>query len=158
MTMPEPCDPALFGNSSAWTVLLPGDPRLLASVRTFAEAICQLSRLDDETTSAIVLSTHEAACNVIRHAHRDRPESLMRIRFSITALGVEIQLDDSGIPFDIGSVPHLDPGEVRAGGRGVFLIRTLMDEVSSEARPDGGNTLKMLKRLQSREARCASSS
>jgi anti-sigma regulatory factor (Ser/Thr protein kinase) len=43
-------------------------------------------------------------------------------------------------------VPHLDPGEVRVGGRGIFLMRQLMDELSSQPRSQGGNILRMVKR------------
>jgi anti-sigma regulatory factor (Ser/Thr protein kinase) len=55
---------------------------------------------------------------------------------------------DQGEPFDIAQVPHLNPGELRIGGRGVFLMRALMDEVRCEPRAPGqrGNTLRLVKR------------
>ena len=43
-------------------------------------------------------------------------------------------------------MPHLDPAEVRIGGRGVFLMRKLMDELSCQPRGERGNTLRMVKR------------
>jgi anti-sigma regulatory factor (Ser/Thr protein kinase) len=42
----------------------------------------------------------------------------------------------------------MNPGELRIGGRGVFLMRALMDEVSCEPCIPGqrGNTLRLVKR------------
>ena len=51
-----------------------------------------------------------------------------------------------GQPFDIAGAPELPPDELREGGRGVFLIRRLMDEVESHRSPDGTNELRMLRR------------
>jgi serine/threonine-protein kinase RsbW len=59
---------------------------------------------------------------------------------------LEIHLHDEGAPFDLAAVPSLDPAELRIGGRGVYLMRTIMDEVSSRPRDQGGNTLRMVKR------------
>jgi anti-sigma regulatory factor (Ser/Thr protein kinase) len=44
-------------------------------------------------------------------------------------------------------VRALDFEEARVAGLGVFLIRTLMDEVSYDVHPDSGIDLKMVKRL-----------
>jgi serine/threonine-protein kinase RsbW len=129
----------------------------LPALRVLFEAVCHRAGLDAEVTSAILLSTHEAACNVIRHAHRDCPDAHIRMHCCITPASVEIRVDDEGPPFDIGSVPHLDPAEVRPGGRGVFLIRSLMDEVDCRPRPEGGNSLRLLKRLPAACARSDSS-
>ena len=61
---------------------------------------------------------------------------------------IEVHILDEGEPFDVTAVPHLDPGELRIGGRGVFLMRALMDEVTCESRIPGqlGNTLRLVKR------------
>ena len=60
---------------------------------------------------------------------------------------LEIRLHDQGEPFDLDAVPHMDPAELRVGGRGVFLMRSLMDELSCRPRtPERGNVLCMVKR------------
>ncbi len=141
----------MTASSSSWTMTLPSDVRLLASVRAFIEGICRLATLDEEITSAVVLATHEAANNVIRHAHQNNPAAVLQIQCCLTAAGIEIALHDEGEHFDFAAVPHLDPSELRLGGRGVFLIRSLMDEISCAPRPARGNTLRMVKRLPGQE-------
>ena len=129
-----------------WTLTFPSDLRQVVLARAFLEAVCSVCGLDRAATDAVVLAAHEAITNVIRHAHQDRPDAQLQIQCFLGADGLEIHLLDEGAPFDLASVPHLDPAEVRVGGRGVFLMRRLMDELSCQPRGNRGNTLRMLKR------------
>jgi serine/threonine-protein kinase RsbW len=128
------------------TLTLPSNLRVLSLARAFIEAVCQVCELDRSTTHAIVLATGEAVSNIIRHAHHDRPEAQLQVQCYLHPDAVEILLYDEGAPFDIVGVPHLDPGELRLGGRGVYLMRALMDELSCRPREGGGNVLRMVKR------------
>ena len=130
-----------------WSLTIPSDLRLLALARAFVEAICQVAGFDEHETHAIVLATDEATNNAMRHAHADRPAAPLQIQCLIRPDGVEIRIHDEGAPFDLDAVEPLDPAECRAGGRGVFLMRKLMDELTCEPRPEGGNTLRMVKRF-----------
>ena len=129
-----------------WSLTIASDLRLLAAARSFVEAVCLAAGFDEESAHAIVLAADEAVNNVIRHAHEGRPDAVVQIRCFPLADGIEIHLIDEGEPFDITAVPHMDPGELRVGGRGVFLMRSLMDELSCQPRDSGGNTLRMVKR------------
>jgi serine/threonine-protein kinase RsbW len=71
---------------------------------------------------------------------------LLQIACHLSRDAIEVRIHDEGEPFDLDNVPHLNPGELRIGGRGVYLMRTLMDELSCERRGDRGNTLRMVKR------------
>jgi serine/threonine-protein kinase RsbW len=130
------------------TLTIPNDPRLMPLVRGFVETVCQVADLDQATTDAIVLATNEAASNAIRHAHRDCPEALVRIECRIGTACIEVCLLDEGEPFDLASVPNLDPAEVRVGGRGIFLMRALMDELDCQPRGKRGNAIRMVKHCQ----------
>src|SRR5262249_18041443 len=112
------------------------------------EAVCQAGGLDSATTSAVVLAVNEAVSNIIRHAHQNQPDAQMHIQCCLCPEGLEICLVDEGEPFDLSAVPHLDPAELRIGGRGVFLMRTLMDELTCEPHGPRGNTLRMVKRCR----------
>jgi serine/threonine-protein kinase RsbW len=127
------------------TLTLPSDLRLLPLARNFIETLCQAGGLDRAITNAIVLASDEAVNNAIRHAHRDNPSALIRLEFRMFCDAVEIRLTDEGEPFDLAAVPHLDPGEIRIGGRGVYLMRTLMDELTCQSHGQRGNTLRMVK-------------
>jgi serine/threonine-protein kinase RsbW len=130
------------------TLSVPSELRMLSVTRAFIEAVCQANNLDKATTHAIVLATSEAASNVIRHAHQNRPEAVLEIQCVLSPDAIEIRMLDEGEPFDVAAVPHLDPSEIRVGGRGVFLMRALMDELSCQPRAERGNTLRMVKHFR----------
>lgn len=126
---------------------LPSDPRMLSVARAFVEAASLACALEREMVHALVLTTGEAITNIVRHAHRDVVHGEMQIRLEIRTDGVSLTFLDQGKPFDIAAVPSLPPGELRIGGRGVYLIRTLMDEIACEPRTDvPGNALRLFKR------------
>jgi serine/threonine-protein kinase RsbW len=127
------------------TLTLPSDLRLIPVVRAFIEAACSAGCLDLDSTEAIVLALHEAISNVIRHAHHDQPEAQLQIDCYLWPDRVEIQVLDEGEPFNLAAVPELDPAELRIGGRGVYLMRTLMDELTCQPRSQRGNILRMVK-------------
>ena len=129
-----------------FSLTIPSELRLLPLVRQFVETVSEAGGLDPLALNAVVLAVNEATSNVIRHAHQSRSIVPLRIECSLLEDGIEIRLTDEGPTFDLTNVPHLDPSEVRVGGRGVFLMRQLMDELSCQSRPEGGNILRMVKR------------
>lgn len=134
-----------------WSLTIPSDLRLLALARAFVEAVCQVAGLDEQDTHAVVLATDEATNNIMRHAYQGRPGAPVQIQCFIRPDRLEIRLHDEGAPFDLSAVPQLNPAELRIGGRGVFLMRKLMDELTVEHQGDHGNTLRMVKRLRPHE-------
>ena len=136
----------MVSDPAPWTLTIPSDLRLLGLARAFVEAVCEVAGLDENTTHAIVLASDEATNNVMRHAHEGHPEATIQIQCFLVPDGIEVRLLDEGAPFDLAAVPNLDPAEVRVGGRGVFLMRALMDELSCQPRGERGNTLRMVKR------------
>ncbi|HMF13239.1 MAG TPA: ATP-binding protein [Gemmataceae bacterium] len=133
---------------ASWNLTIASDLRLLALVRSFLEGVCLVAGCDEKTTDAIVLATDEAVNNVMRHAHRGRPEAALQLQCFLHPDSIEIRLLDEGAPFDLAAVPYLNPAELRIGGRGVFLMRALMDELSCQPRGGQGNTLRMVKRYR----------
>ncbi|MBY0527624.1 MAG: ATP-binding protein [Gemmataceae bacterium] len=124
----------------------PSDLCHLAAARAFIAAVCKVGGFDQASTDALALAVHEALHNVIEHAHKNRAEVPLEIRCYPAPGFVEIQILDEGAPFDLAAVPQLDPAELRVGGRGVFLMRALTDELSCRPRGQRGNVLRLVKR------------
>jgi serine/threonine-protein kinase RsbW len=87
----------------------------------------------------------EALANAIIYGNRMDPDKFVDVRVTMGRGGLTAQVCDQGEGFDPASVP--DPTEPdrleRADGRGLFLIRKLVDEVSFNER---GNTICMVLR------------
>lgn len=132
----------------SYSMTLPSEMRALSSARSFVENACKNARLDSSLLTSLMLVTGEAVTNIVRHAHHHNASARFQIELEVTDDAVVLSFHDEGEPFDIGKVPHMKPNEMRLGGRGVFLMRKLMDELSTCPRGPGqpGNTLRMVKR------------
>ncbi|MFO0965453.1 MAG: ATP-binding protein [Gemmataceae bacterium] len=140
--------------AATYSLNVPSDLCMLSTARGFVENVGACCGLMPGFLRSLVLVTGEAVSNIIRHAHRNVAAAQLQIELEIHEDCVVLTFFDEGKPFDISAVPHLDPGELRLGGRGVFLMRTLMDEIRCEARADGaGNRLRMVKRIEPANAR-----
>ena len=84
----------------------------------------------------------EALANAIRHGRPAQDQSV-QIEASFSSTRIEVRIEDPGGGFDPESVPDptLPENLSRPGGRGVFLIRELMDQVEYNAE---GNALTMV--------------
>jgi serine/threonine-protein kinase RsbW len=73
----------------------------------------------------------EALANAILYGNRRDPEKLVRVGVILTGRSVTVEVSDQGAGFDPETVPDptLPENIQRTGGRGIFLIRQLMDQV-----------------------------
>src|SRR5437660_610208 len=125
-------NPAMDGTTCSLTV--PSDLRMLSIARGFIEAACEAYQLDRNITHALMIVTGEAITNIVRHAHQNRPGTQIGIHLHIFHDEAVMVFEDEGEPFDLEAVPALPPGDLRIGGRGVYLMRTLMDELTCAPR------------------------
>jgi len=88
----------------------------------------------------------EAMSNAILHAHGDDPEQTVQIHISISDGELRIRVYDRGRGFDLESVLEPDETGEDEHGRGIFIMRSLMDGVVYR-KCDGYNVLEMWKRL-----------
>lgn len=143
-------------DGTTFSLTLPSELRMLSVARSFIEAACEAYRLDRATRHALMIVTGEALTNIVRHAHQNRAGTQIEIHLQIQQDAVVLRFHDEGDPFDLDAVPFLPPGELRIGGRGVYLMRTLMDELTCEPLGDGrnGNVLRMVKRFADAMGKC----
>lgn len=132
----------------AFLLTSPSDLAILPIVRALVEAAGRQAGLDKDTCYEAIVAANEACSNVIRHAHNGQRRLRVTVVCRVLDDGLEVVMRDEGPPFDFAAVPDMDPTEIRAGGRGVYLIRHLMDDVSSTRRSGGGNEIRMLKRAR----------
>ena len=126
---------------------VPSDLKYLCVIRRALEAVCRVQGFDDATLGSIVLANDEACSNIVRHAYGGVSTERIWITCRLSGEGLEIELVDEGKAFDPAEAGRKDPSELRPGGRGLFLIREIMDEVSYEPRQPRGTRLRMRKRL-----------
>ena len=102
-------------------------------------------RVMDGTEVDIEVALREALLNAVIHGNKEDPSKRVFIRVRCRADGeVLMAILDEGAGFDSGSVPAPTAPEHRMSthGRGIYLMRALMDEVSFE---EGGTVVHMSK-------------
>ncbi|MBE9032969.1 ATP-binding protein [filamentous cyanobacterium LEGE 11480] len=91
------------------------------------------------------LALAEGFTNAVRHAHAGLPaDTRIEVKVALGPAHVEIQIWDAGHPFDPNSIEEPQPGTLRKGGYGWFLLRRLVDRVSYD-RQGNRNCLRMQK-------------
>lgn len=100
----------------------------------------------EELAYHINLVLTEAMANAIKHANKNDPDKDVHISINLTDDQLSIKVYDQGQGFDISSGDIVTPDPELEHGRGVFLIRTLMDSVKYR-RCEKGNVLEMHKLL-----------
>ena len=93
---------------------------------------------------AVHLALEEAFINAVRHGNKMDPAKGVRIDYLVEADKVTVSVTDEGNGFDPGAVPDPRYGEnlYKPEGRGLFLMRSYMDEVEFNER---GNSVCMVK-------------
>jgi len=123
----------------------------LPFVLEFVRLCCLEAGLDDDATFACELATDEACTNIVEHAYQGREGGKIYVRCQCTPEEFIVELHDNGAPFNPAQVapPQLvgDLADREAGGLGLHLMRSLMDEVRFEFDGQNGNTVTMIKRL-----------
>jgi serine/threonine-protein kinase RsbW len=99
--------------------------------------ICDHRRLN------LQVGVTEALSNAMLYGNGRDPRKRVRIEARITAESIIINVTDEGRGFDPAAVPDptLPANLPRPGGRGLFLIRKLMDRVEFN---DCGNSITMV--------------
>jgi serine/threonine-protein kinase RsbW len=92
---------------------------------------------------ALVLS--EVCTNVIKHAYRGEPNLPIELKLAIDETKLTLSVHDHGAKFDIHAYQPPDLSQPRESGYGVFIIRSLMDEVEYDTSGDRGTTVILVK-------------
>ncbi len=91
----------------------------------------------------------EAMSNAIKHANAAHPDKAVTIRITVSETELAVRVYDNGLGFDLNSVPvpGINADYLSETGRGLFIIRSLMDSVVYR-KADRGNVLEMKKTLR----------
>jgi serine/threonine-protein kinase RsbW len=126
---------------------------MLDLVQVVSDHIGRLAGLDEEARHWVNVAVRESVINAIKHGNRN--DATKRVHVEFTPLesaaapqGVHIRVRDEGPGFDPAAVPDpLAPENLLKGsGRGIFLIRSFMDEMNLQRAEEGGMEMVMVKR------------
>jgi serine/threonine-protein kinase RsbW len=135
---------------------------MLDMVQVVSDHIARLAGLDEEARHWVNVAVRESVINAIKHGNRNDTGKRVHVEFTPLAAetpqGVHIRVRDEGPGFDPTTVPDpLAPENLLKGsGRGIFLIRSFMDEMVLQRAAEGGMEMVMVKRVGPMDSDCLS--
>ena len=124
-------------------VVLPSRMSSIVEVESLVEEIIADNQLDEDTRGNIMITLTEAVTNAIRHGNKLCAEKQVRIDVWRRRRGIKVAITDEGPGFEPMAVPDPTSDDMLEveGGRGVFLMRALADEIKFSK---GGRCVEML--------------
>ena len=132
---------------------LPSSFELLDLVQLLSDRVSALAGLDEDATHWISVAVRESVINAIKHGNRGDRDKHVTIEFVLEPLHkpeqFTVEVLDEGEGFDLEEVANpLDPENVlKSSGRGIFCMRSCMDDVSLRRIPGGGMPVRTSKKL-----------
>jgi len=126
---------------------------MLDFVQMISEYIARTVGLDDDSVHWVTVAVRESVVNAIKHGNCY--DAGKRVHVEFTSLedkggaGIAILVRDEGCGFDPTTIADCLAPEnlLKANGRGIFLMRTFMDEMTFERSEQGGMQVRMVKRV-----------
>ena len=129
--------------------------KLPSRLETIDEAVATATKmatdggLPDEVLFAVDMAVREAVANAVKHGNKFDATKQVKITFENRAHELLITIEDEGSGFQLDSVP--DPTDsanlLKESGRGIFFMRSFMDEVVWEQAATGGTIVKLIKKF-----------
>jgi serine/threonine-protein kinase RsbW len=126
---------------------------MLDMVQVVSDQVGRLLRFDDDAMTWMEVAVRESVINAIKHGNRhDRAKSVM-VEFTTqpahSATELVITVRDEGDGFDPDALPDpLAPENLlKSSGRGIFFMRSFMDDVRLSRVPEGGMEVRLMKKL-----------
>lgn len=105
--------------------------------------------VEEDARHWIDVAVREAVANAIKHGNAQDPDKQVHVDLLLEGDELVIRIEDEGVGFDPSAVPDpLEPGNrLRENGRGIFFMKSFMDDIQYGLRPEGGTVVTMRKRL-----------
>jgi serine/threonine-protein kinase RsbW len=128
-----------------FTLCLPRDGASVPVVRHLCrDALLQLG-VADECVFDIELAVTEACTNVLHHAAGT--DEQYEVVVHVDEDTCEIRVVDTGTGFEADEVGRVTSSNTAESGRGVFLMRALVDNLDFVSEPEQGTVVRLVKSL-----------
>jgi len=117
-----------------YRITLRSSPRSIKRVEGYLQRISSAVELDEIQMHKLMVSLTEAVNNAILHGNKSRADKKVSVRCEVVPGWLLFEIKDEGKGFRPDHVrnPLKEENLHRESGRGIFLMRTLMDKVEFE--------------------------
>jgi len=118
-------------------------------VESLINNLTALAGCNSDHAYFIEMAVREVVTNAIQHGNRFDLSKHVRVQLRFDTEKIEVQVKDQGQGFDFDHLPDpCDPANLlKSSGRGIFLVRSFMDDFSFAYVPNEGTEVKFVKKL-----------
>ena len=127
---------------------------MLDLVEALSDRLSSIAGLDEDATHWVSVAVRESVINAVKHGNREDRSKHVTVEFALAPRAkpreFTIEVLDQGMGFDYEEVgdPLAPENLMKSSGRGIFFMRNFMDDVAIARRPEGGMSVRMMKKLQ----------
>lgn len=118
--------------SKEYSLVFPSQVEYIEKVEALTEKACAHAKFSEDERDSMAIAVTEAVNNAILHGNKKNPDKNVHVTISATVDTVRVVILDEGDGFNPQKIDNpLEPQNLlKESGRGVFIVRSLMDEVS----------------------------
>ncbi len=126
---------------------------MLDFVQVVSDHIGRMAGLDDDQLHWVGVAVRESVVNAIKHGNQGDESKRVVVEFTTVPSRdpeeLVIRVEDEGEGFDPENLadPLAPENILKSSGRGIFLIRSFMDEVEVRRKATRGMQIRMVKKV-----------
>ncbi len=126
---------------------------MLDFVQVVSDYMGRMAGLDEEALHWVSVAVRESVVNAIKHGNRHDLSKRVSVEFTPVPAHdpreLVIRVEDEGEGFDPEQLadPLAPENILKSSGRGIFLIRSFMDDVEVKRRETRGMQVRMVKKV-----------
>lgn len=130
------------------TIKIPSSQEYLTDVDVFIEGILRGYGADESFIADVAISVSELVNNAINHGNKSSEAKTVSVTIKRNGKSVSITILDEGEGFDPAKIedPLADENLLKEAGRGIFIVRSLMDGVEINQQ-NGGTAITITKSI-----------
>ena len=115
------------------------DPKLLPELESFIQKILKQLKIDKDKRTGILLAVAEGSTNAMMHGNKWDKSKKIKVTVKLEPARITIRIKDEGKGFNPTEVPDpIAPENIlKDSGRGLFIMKTYVDEVYYNFTPEG---------------------
>jgi len=139
----------IMGDKNQDSITIPSSPEQIAAVDEFLENWLREKGISEDAIADLAIAVTELVNNAIKHGNKQNKSKNVVIELSYQKGEVRAIVIDEGEGFEPDSIPDplAEENLLKEIGRGIFIVKSLMDKFSCTCQPGGGTTICISKKI-----------
>jgi serine/threonine-protein kinase RsbW len=131
------------------SITIPSRPEKISEVDDFLEGWLRKRGVAENTIADLAIAITELVNNAINHGNKQKEDKRVTLTLRYCEGEVEASITDEGEGFDPDDIPDplAEENLLKEIGRGIFIVKSLMDGFSYKFQSGGGTTVSIVKKI-----------